>query len=165
MASFKRACLRTIGNEGGYVNDPDDRGGETKYGISKRSYPEIDIAALTYETAQTIYKRDYWDVLVLDSLGGQYLAEQVFDFGINAGVKTAARCLQDAYNLLSRRNGLKVDGLIGAVTVGAINNFDHPAELLGTYKGLRFAHCLRIVRYNIAQEKYFLGWVRRIGIE
>jgi len=46
--------------EGGYVDDPTDRGGETKYGISKRSYPQLDIKNLTLEQALEIYRKDYW---------------------------------------------------------------------------------------------------------
>ena len=55
MAEFKLAIPRVITNEGGYVNDPDDPGGETKYGISKRSYPALDIKNLTVEQATAIY--------------------------------------------------------------------------------------------------------------
>ena len=52
--------------EGGYVNDPNDPGGETNYGISKRSYPEVDIKNFSLGDAITIYKRDYWDAYHLD---------------------------------------------------------------------------------------------------
>ena len=59
MTSFDHAFERLIGHEGGYVNDPKDRGGETKYGISKRSYPGEDIAGMTLGRAKEIYLRDY----------------------------------------------------------------------------------------------------------
>ncbi len=58
---FKKACDDLIDNwEGGYVNDPHDAGGETNMGISKRSYPDVDIKHLTREDAEEIYYRDFW---------------------------------------------------------------------------------------------------------
>ena len=57
---FEKAFKYVIYNEGGYVNDPSDLGGETKYGISKRSYPNLDIKHLTLEQARKIYFCDYW---------------------------------------------------------------------------------------------------------
>ena len=61
MAEFKAAFQLVIANEGEYVNDPQDPGGETKFGISKRSYPQLDIKNLTIDQAQNIYKTDFWD--------------------------------------------------------------------------------------------------------
>jgi lysozyme family protein len=60
-SEFNGAFEILIGHEGGYVDHPDDPGGETKYGISKRSYPEVNIAALTLDKAKAIYREDYWD--------------------------------------------------------------------------------------------------------
>ncbi len=59
--NFEKSVAFVLRREGGYVNDPNDPGGETKYGISKRSYPDIDIKALTEKQAKGIYRRDYWD--------------------------------------------------------------------------------------------------------
>ena len=58
--NFDQAFDRLISNEGGYVNNPADPGGETNWGISKRSYPDVDIANLTREGAKAIYLRDFW---------------------------------------------------------------------------------------------------------
>jgi len=74
----------TLGFEGGYVNNPNDKGGETKYGISKKAYPDLDIANLTIEQAKEIYKRDYWDrckcAFIPDAL-----SMALFDFAVNSG--------------------------------------------------------------------------------
>ncbi len=73
MTTFEKAMgfvgLHEWGNHanGGYTNDPVDTGGETKYGISKRAHPDVDIANLTLEDALAIYRRDYWDFYRLDS--------------------------------------------------------------------------------------------------
>jgi len=68
MTAFDKAFEILIGHEGGYVNDVNDRGGETRYGISKRAYPHIDIANLTLAQAKEIYRTDYWDKVKCSSL-------------------------------------------------------------------------------------------------
>ena len=86
--SFDRAVTFVLLMEGGYVNDPDDPGGETNHGISKRSYPNLDIRSLTIDDAKTIYKRDYWDKCSCDNLNyGMDVC--VFDTAVNMGVNTA----------------------------------------------------------------------------
>lgn len=81
---FDRAVAFVLDREGGYVNDPKDRGGETKYGISKRAHPALDIKNLTKDDAIAIYRRDYWDGLKCDDLDSQ-LAFVVFDTAVNMG--------------------------------------------------------------------------------
>lgn len=85
MLTFQTALTQVLKSEGGYVNDPTDPGGETNLGISKRAYPDLDIAALTPETVAPIYKRDYWDRIAGDSLPSplNYIA---FDCAVNQGV-------------------------------------------------------------------------------
>lgn len=68
MNNFQQAMKFVIEREGGYVNDPKDPGGETNYGISKRSYPDLDIKNLSLGDAMAIYKRDYWDAYKLDTV-------------------------------------------------------------------------------------------------
>lgn len=86
--SFDSAFTFVVGEEGGYVNNPADPGGETKYGISKRAYPDEDIATLTLARARELYKRDYWDVLALDARPpGAALC--LFDCAVLQGVQRA----------------------------------------------------------------------------
>lgn len=82
--SFQQAFQIVIGHEGGYVNDPVDPGGETKYGISKRSYPDVDIPNLTLEKAQAIYERDYWLKCGCDKLPHP-MNIIIFDSAVNHG--------------------------------------------------------------------------------
>ena len=93
--NFDIAFERVIGHEGGYVDDPNDPGGETKFGVSKRSYPDVDIASLTVEDAKAIYRRDYWERAGCHKLPGR-VAFQVFDCAINSGVETALRLLKQS---------------------------------------------------------------------
>ena len=91
--NFDEAFTRLIGSEGGYVNDPNDPGGETKFGISKRSYPDEDIANMTLERAKAIYLRDFWSPL---GSTPDAIKFQVFDFAVQSGMQTAIRKLQSA---------------------------------------------------------------------
>lgn len=93
--NFQQAVDRCLGHEGGYVNDPNDPGGETNWGISKRSYPHLNIKELTRDEAIAIYRRDFWDSVRGDALPDG-VAYQLFDFAINSGIAVAVRKLQRA---------------------------------------------------------------------
>ena len=95
MSNFIQVFERVLGHEGGYVNDPADPGGETKFGISKRSYPSVDIKNLTIEQAIVIYRNDFWNKIDGDQLPFS-IAYQLFDFAVNSGTQTAIRYLQRA---------------------------------------------------------------------
>jgi len=79
------------------VNDPNDSGGETKYGISKREYPNLDIPNLTLQQAQQIYQRDYWNALNCDAHSWE-MALVLFDCGVNQGVSAAKGILPSISN-------------------------------------------------------------------
>jgi lysozyme family protein len=114
MMTFDEAFARLIGNEGGYVNDPRDPGGETKFGISKRAYPDVNIASLTVDGAKAIYYRDFWKPLADAHPAIKF---QVFDFAVNSGIQTAIRKLQAAI-------GVADDGHWGPVSDAAMQAMD-----------------------------------------
>jgi lysozyme family protein len=89
--SFDRAFQIVVGVEGGYSNDPQDPGGETKYGISRRAYPKLDIKALTLEHARVIYEQDYWNAAGCDRISNPVLAILVFDCAVNQGLSRAVQ--------------------------------------------------------------------------
>lgn len=97
--SFDAAFDVVVGIEGGYVNDPHDPGQETKFGISKRSYPQIDIANLTLDQAKALYLRDYWHLCKCDEMP-QDLALAVFDAAVNQGPGTALKLKALSANLI-----------------------------------------------------------------
>jgi hypothetical protein len=85
LSNFEKALAFVLRWEGGYSNDPHDPGGETKFGISKRSYPDVNIKDLTRESAAQLYRRDYWSVMGCD----QRLPDiglVVFDSAVNCGI-------------------------------------------------------------------------------
>lgn len=107
--SFERALEVVLSEEGGYVNNPADPGGETNFGISKRAYPDLDIKNVSRETAASIYRQDYWLATRCDQLPPG-LDLMVFDAAVNMGPKMAIRLLQGAV-------GAQVDGVMGVDTL------------------------------------------------
>lgn len=85
---FNSSLKKVLEFEGGYVNDPDDPGGETNLGISKRAYPNLDIATLTPSTVAPLYKRDYWDAAGCEQIPSP-MNFLVFDCAVNQGTHTA----------------------------------------------------------------------------
>jgi len=155
MAEFEPAVEITLRHEGGYVSDPYDAGGETKYGISKRSYPGLNIAALTIDDAKEIYRRDFWHY---DQIIDQDVANKVFDLAVNCGIRTATGLLQEAI----RDCGIPVvaDGLLGPKTITACNNLD-PVKLLDALKQRAIAHYNALVVADPLRGRYLEGWIKR----
>ncbi|HEY2538239.1 MAG TPA: glycosyl hydrolase 108 family protein, partial [Stellaceae bacterium] len=125
MSAFDQAFEIVVGHEGGYSNNSADPGGETKYGISKRSYPSVNIGALTLDQAKAIYQADYWNRAGCD-LCDPGLALIVFDAAVNNGVGQAIRWLQAAV-------GVKADGVIGPATRAAIAKADAQDALVAAH--------------------------------
>lgn len=135
--------------EGGHVNDPRDPGGETKFGISRRSYPKLDIRALTRDQAIDLYRRDYWDQAGCATLPPK-LAVAVFDCAVNQGVGVALRLLQKAA-------GVGVDGVIGPQSRKAIEAACE-ADLLVQFLGWR----LRRYAFTANASTHMRGWANRV---
>ena len=160
---FEKAFEAVIGHEGGYTDHNSDKGGETKYGISKRSYPQHDIKNLTMDEAKYIYYRDFYDPLY-DELSEE-VAIELFDTGVNMGVRMAVRMFQEALNLLNR-NGknfpdLVVDGYIGRKTIFAYS-LVNKKRLMKALNGLQFKRYVAIVQNDPKQEVFFNGWLERV---
>lgn len=138
--SFEQAVAFVLHWEGGEVNDPADPGGHTKFGISRRAYPNEDIAALTVERARELYRRDYWEKASCEALPAP-VALGVFDMAVNAGPRIAIRCLQRAV-------GAPDDGTFG----------EHTAKAVAGRDPVRVARELAVerIRYYAALP----GWIR-----
>jgi len=148
MMTFDIAFDRLLGHEGGYSNDPNDPGGETNWGISKRSYPNVDIKALTRDGAKAIYLRDFWQPLGEAHPAVKY---QVFDFAVNGGLPTGLRKLQAAI-------GVADDGHWGPLSAAALAKMELNDVLL---------------RFNAQRLRYYTslgkwpnfgkGWTNRVA--
>ena len=142
---------RTQGNEGGYSNNSNDRGGETQYGISSRWYPDEDIPNLTRERANALLYRDYWLAPHINQLPDEF-ADIVFDNSVVQGQPSAIRNLQRAL-------GIQVDGIIGPDTLNAISNADENVRR----NFIREVHRRNqnIVEQDPTQRVFLNGWTNR----
>jgi len=161
--------------EGGYVNDKDDPGGATKYGISLvflrgvRGYATADsrtILKLTRDDAKKIYKEHFWTPNRLGEIPSD-LAIPVMDTAVNMGYRFAIKNLQRSLNksgLVSEK--LSVDGACGNKTVAAANNANvvKNIELVRAYYMMnRVIRYIAICERNPKMRKFFFGWLRRVG--
>lgn len=162
MNAFEHAFVETIGLEGGYVFDPDDPGGETKFGISKRSYPNIDIAGLTIHAAKAIYFKDYWEVCRLNEVLSDKISGEIFDTAVNMGIKTAVLIAQRALNFLGEN--LVEDGNMGEKTIAALNKWSKKdaRALFVCLNGFQFSQYRMITQNNRRSIKFTRGWTKRI---
>lgn len=149
----KEIIERTLRHEGGYSNDPLDAGGETKYGISKRAFPDLDIKNITLEQATDIYKEKYYDALGIGSVLSKRIRWKVFDVAVNCGPLVAKAMLQLVL-------GLAPDGRVGPNTLRAANEVpeDFTLEQLSKIQSLYYAG---IANRNPPQKRFLKGWLIR----
>lgn len=154
MNPFDKAFEIVVGIEGGYVNDPDDPGGATRYGITEKvarahGYAG-DMKDLPIELAKDVYRSGYWGICKCDSLKWP-LSLFVFDSAVNQGTDAAIRILQKTLNV-------QQDGLIGPGTISAANRAG--PEIPSLYLADR------AVRYTGTRnaDKYLRGWLRRLFV-
>lgn len=153
MAKFENCIDKVLKSEGGYVNDPDDAGGETKFGISKKAYPSVDIKNLTLDDAKAIYKKDYWDKIKGDEIADDSVAYEIFDTAVNMGTRASSKLAQTVANSTP-------DGIIGANTLIDINNID--TELFITkFRLAKISRYVSLVKKTPTNKKYLLGWITR----
>jgi len=148
--NFDQAFEQLIVHEGGYVNQRHDPGGETKFGISKASYPSEDIPGMTLERAKAIYSRDFWGPAGCDALPDAAKL-QVFDMAVNSGVKAAIKTLQRAI-------GATPDGVLGPLTLQAMQSIPAP-RLVARFNGYRLALMTELPTWPT----FGRGWARRVA--
>jgi lysozyme family protein len=167
---FDTAIISILENEGGFSNDPTDRGGRTQYGITQATYDgwndskdkrRVDVAKITHEEAIEIYRANYWNAGKFALIESPLIASKLFDLAVNCGVGAASILLQDAVNICSRAQ-LSLDGSIGPKTAQAANAIDE--TLL--YNMVRFlaAHrYLNLINKSPDQVKFRRGWLLRLS--
>lgn len=154
---FDKAFDFVIGNEGFYVNNPNDSGGETKWGISKKSFPNLDIKNLTKEQAKAIYKNGYWK-REYDLLSNRDLAIRVFDMGVNSGTFNAEMTLQKAINHCG--GNIVEDGDIGQLTLKEAN-LCHAGWLIERFRVERSKYYADCVQKRPKDLDFLKGWIFR----
>ena len=154
MSNFDTAFDLLIGNEGGYVNNPVDPGGETNWGITRAVAVDNgytgSMKSMPKETAKQIYKKMYWDKLQCDQLGF-IVAFQLFDAGVNHGNSQAVKFLQRVISVAD-------DGVIGAKTIAATNSLDD-LQIVMLFNAERIEFYAALKTFST----FGKGWVRRVA--
>lgn len=165
-----------IKREGGYVNNPADHGGATKYGITEavaRANGFIgNMKDLPLDVAKAIYKKQYWTSPRFDQVNtiSSLVAEELLDTGVNCGTGFAKPLLQRALNLLNNQGkagfpDLVVDGVYGSTTLGALKTYlakrgkDGETVLVRVLNIMQGQRYIEICERNPSQEQFFYGWI------
>ena len=172
MAEFIKAYQKMILHEGIYSNDPDDPGLRTVMGISEKTWPnwegwkivntlssekEMTTNSELQNKVQLFYLINFWNPIKGANIINQEIAESLFDFSVNTGLNTAISIAQAII-------GVKNDGIVGAMTISALNACN--AELfLAKFTIAKILRYVNIVKKRPVSKKYFYGWVcRAIGV-
>lgn len=173
MSTFEAAIPTVLRHEGGYVNDPDDRGGETNFGISMKMITDEGITAarlglpdlepgslknLTIEKAISVYRDLFWERQGYGRIDDQHLATKVFDCAVNCGPTHANQLIQRAANDCGR--ALDDDGKLGPISIKAINECS-PGKLYICMCAQMERYYHAIVARHPEQVKFLSNWLMR----
>lgn len=172
MANFNLALSKVLLHEGGYVNDPDDLGGETFKGISRNSHPFwegwfyidqckskpnfrklIETDEKLKSLVEQFYYNSFWAPLKAEQIHNQTSAESFFDFAVNAGIKTSTKLAQGIV-------GTKIDGIIGEKTLSKINAMDF-GYFQAALTVAKLKYYINVIRKRPTSKKFLLGWLSR----
>lgn len=172
--NFNRAIARIFPIEGGFSNNPKDRGGATKFGITEAVARANGYTGrmedLSEISAKRIAKSQYWDTLRLDEISqlSYPIAYELFDTGYNCGIGTSGTFLQRSLNALNREQkdypDLKSDGVVGPMTVSALRMFlakrvtNGETVLLRALNALQGAYYIDISKTRQQNETFVYGW-------
>lgn len=176
MAEFKKAYAKVKKFEGGYANNPNDRGGETYAGIARVHFPKwkgweiIDKYKQSEHSSKELnkvlqgngqldvmvehfYKVNFWNEIKGDEIINQLIADNIMDFAVNSGVSRAVKYAQ-------RIVGVAEDGDIGPNTIKAINQ--NTEGFVAKYKAARLSFLQKIVARDNTQSVFMQGWSSRV---
>lgn len=162
MADYKKLIPFILKWEGGFVNDPLDKGGATNKGITISTFRQVfgksktvdDLKHITDEQWNYIFKLYYWDRYKADSINNQSIANICVDWVWASGI-WGIKKVQQLLNTTA-------DGIVGPKTINAINN-QHPKELFNKIKKARITFVENIVKHNPSQNRFLKGWLNRIN--
>jgi len=174
MAEFQSAFVNLIKNEGGWTNDLDDSGGETFKGIA-RKYNELWLGWKIIDgmknnnkekflanlrenkkldgLVEDFYKVNYWNKIRAGEINNQKIAESIFDFAVNAGIKTSVSLAQKVIDASS-------DGIIGEKSIRKLNSFSE-SGFINNFALEKIKRYVSITEKNKKNRKFFFGWIRR----
>lgn len=159
MAQFSEAVQKTLANEGGFIDDPNDTGGATNMGITQTDADAAGLGPvqdLTVAQAEAFYQARFWPA-IYDQIESQDVANKLFDLGVLFGTGEAVILLQQCLDHFN----VTVDGQFGPFTLAAVNE-DSPLPLLAEFKQKVFAYIQVIVIAHPDDARFEVGWERRV---
>lgn len=167
MANYKKLVPFILCYEGGYVNDPTDRGGETNKGVTmatwraycaKKGKPATSatLKAMKQSEWEEIFKTMYWDKCKGDNIPSQALASMLVDFAWHSGITRAIKSLQMVLST-------KPDGMIGSKTLTLLARAVPGKAEFEELRRLRLDYLQNLVRLHPSQKKYIKGWTNRVN--
>ena len=161
MADFEKEFYSIIKVEGGFVNDPADKGGATKFGITIKTLSDYlgrnatveDVKNLDIGTAKIIFKKKYWDVCLLDQIKSQVIAHFIFDQIVNSGPGIAIMLTQAVI-------GSTQDGIMGQRTIALLNVTPEKRFLKSFFKKVQQRY-VQICVKDASQIRFLAGWLEK----
>jgi len=177
MSDFEQAIKAILKHEGGWVDDPDDPGGETNFGISMliirregitpaqcgvKDFSPGALKRMPVSAAKDIYRKLFWDKYGYSKIEDQTVATKVFDCGVNCGPSRSHAMIQKAVNTIDAEalTPLTVDGILGPATLAAINSIE-PAMLVQNMADEMRAYYLSIIAKKPRLAKFKNNWLKR----
>ncbi len=160
--SLELALAFTLNEEGGYVDEPDDRGGATNHGVTQKTYDAYrktlnlaprNVRDISHQEVAGLYQQLFWRPARCDALAAP-LGVCHFDWAVNHGVPGAIRTLQGSLSV-------PVDGVFGPATCAAAGTAE-PMPTVGRYLELRRTWYLSYVKADPKQAKFLPGWLARV---
>lgn len=153
---IKHSLLLETGGDlinGGLTNDPYDSGGTTKWGISQKAFPNLDVKALTLEDAKGLYFHHYYSLL-FEQIDSVLVVFKIVDMSILMGRITAIRLIQKVIEV-------PADGHIGPVTIKALNA-RREADIVNAYENILKQRINYLVVKRPTYKRFKKGWYNRI---
>lgn len=156
MADYRTAVLITLDpdHEGGYVNNPNDPGGETNHGITQKDVPGMDVKTITIDFAIAFYQHRYWKAFY-SQIFSQLIANKLFDMGVLFGVQTTVKMLQEVLQITA-------DGDFGPDSLARVNS-KVESVVLQAFKTRLVQHALGVGAAHPSERYAVAGWIRRIN--
>lgn len=158
--NFDEAFNFVVKNEGGYADDDDDKGGETFMGISKATYPSLDIKKLTIDQVKEIYKKDFWNASFIPAIGHRELSIYLFDWMVLCGEGQLSVIFQRAINATG--NSIFIDGEVGKQTLSAYKKINNHEGFLWVLRAEMISYFYDICKNDPTQKKFLKGWIARV---
>lgn len=178
MSDFLPAVEYVLARENGLVEDKNDRGGITNFGISLRFLSSLSsenikkycpdsktiwlpdlIKTLTKNEAKAIYLGEFWNKSLFEKIPSQEVCNYIFDMSVNLGIAPAIKCAQRACWSMMRERSILDDGILGEITLAKIKEFGN--FLLPAMRSERAGYYRLVVASKPNNEKFINGWLNR----